>query len=166
MAIELTPVNPLPYRPYWSFADGAVTNSVWATFQVPADISSATLTVYIWTERPTVSTNTAAQTRWGFDAQVASRGALGAANAVGNQTGAATLTHAIKSDEYTSTVYEFTWTIYTGWRYAQRDSLGTITVSAGDNVHIEIYRDPTHADDTYGAAMALFLVEFEYTADS
>lgn len=168
MPTGLDPVNPLPRKAYWAF-DGAAVESVWATLQVPADYASGDITVYIWTERPTTYTNTAASTRWGFNAYIAQRPAAGAGNAIGipAQNGEVTLTHPIRSSTYTNTVYGYTWTIYTGWRYAQRDSLGTITPNAaGDLFKVQIYRDPTHGGDTYTSDMALFLVEFSYTADS
>jgi len=49
---------------------------------------------------------------------------------------------------------------------AFRTSLGTITVSSGDIVHIEIYRDGTNINDTLADVAYMYAVEFEYTADS
>jgi hypothetical protein len=165
--IEAWPLNPLPYKVYWEFADGAAIEAVWATLELPADYDSGDVEVFIWTERPLQNTGTTATTRWGFDAYIAQRPAAGAGNAIGipAQNGEVTLTHASRSELYVS--LPFTWTIYTGWRYAQRDSLGTFTPNAaGDLCKVKIYRDPTDGDDTYAHSMALFMVEFVYDADS
>ena len=174
MGIGINPINPLPYKVYWEFADGAAIEAVWATLEVPADYDSGNVEVFIWTERPTASTTTVASTRWGFNAYIAQRPALAAGNAIGipPQNNEVTLTHPVRSAQYTYSGIltgglPYTWTIYTGWRYAQRDSLGTITPNAaGDLFKVQIYRDPTHAGDTYAHSMALFCVDFEYLADS
>lgn len=165
--VEINPINPLPYRPYWGFSSAAY-NSIWTTFQVPSDISSATMEVFIWTERATLYSGYANQMRWGFSAYIAARAGAGVGALVGNQTGAATIIYPAISDIYYSNYYGTTWpfTIYTGWRYAQRDSLGTFNAAAGDIVHMEIYRDPTHVDDTCSHTGAFWMADFSYTADS
>jgi len=154
----------IPYKPYWSFSDGANTDTVWATFEVPADISGATVEVFIWTERQPGFSSAATQMRWAFSSWDAQANAV-----LANQTGAATVVYP-----------DLTLPYYTGlgvgdppigvyqqhWRYAQRDSLGTFNALAGDIVHIEIWRDGAHAGDTFTGEGALFMVEFAYTADS
>ena len=95
--VEINPLNPLPYRPYWGFSAAAY-NSVWTTFQVPSDISSATMEVFIWTERATLYSGTSQQMRWGFSAHIAARAAVGVSALIGNQTGAATIVYPAISD--------------------------------------------------------------------
>jgi len=164
IAIDINPVNPLPHRPYWAF-DASASEAVWTTFEVPRDIASATVEIFIWSARR--NNGTANSIRWGFDAQIANRAAVGVGALIGNQTGEVTVTYPEITDTYTHPTYDsFTFTFGVNWRYTQRDSLGTITVSAGDIVHVKIYRDPTHGDDTYPYDGALFAVDFEYTADS
>jgi hypothetical protein len=156
--------NPLPYRPYWSF-DGAAINAVWATVQVPADIVSATTAVYIWTERVVSNGLYASSMRWGFDAWVGGRAAAGVGSVLVNTTAEVTLTYPIRKYSYLVGGIP-----YMSWgasgKYMQRDTLGTIAVVAGDIIHVKIYRDPTHGDDTFNDAAAFFGVEFSYTADS
>ena len=141
--VQHTGFSDVYYRPYWRLQD-AVTEIVWCTFRVPADISSATMTVYVW--NLTVSSAAAAVgVRWGWSAWSAASSAV-----LANSSNAVTVdqTGRIRTDG------------------AYRDSLGTITVNAGDIVHLEVFRDGAHAGDTDTDDVALFGMEFEYTADS
>ena len=130
-----------PYVPYcdmWAFST-AVSDAVWCTFLVPADISSATMNVYTWTRDPTVSSGDVV---WAFSSWDAQSGAV-----LVNQTGTATETRESSTGAY-------------------RTLLGTIAVIAGDIVHIQFYRDGANPADTLNNEAYLHMVEFTYTADS
>jgi hypothetical protein len=153
----------IPYKTYWSFTDG-VSDRVWCTFQVPADIASATVEVFLWSERAPGYTSAATAMRWAWSSWDAGAGAV-----LVNQTGAATVNYAdrIGAALARGPVYGWVFAYYNQhWRYSQRDSLGTITVNAGDIVHFELWRDGAHAADTFAGEGAMFMVEFAYTADS
>ena len=92
--------------------------------------------------------------RWGFSSWDA-----GAAAVLANQTGQVTINYP--ECWHPTISYQSI-----GGQYAQRDSLGTITVSAGDIVHMEIYRNGGHVDDDFPYDGNLYLMEAEYTADS
>lgn len=152
-----------PYKPYWSFSNG-VSDTVWATLEVPADISGATMEVFIWTERQYNFDSSATAMRWEFSSWDAQANAV-----LVNQTGAVTISYPnLTLPYYTGLIMGLPAIGYyqTHWAYCQRDSLGTFNALAGDIVHIEIYRNGGHGDDTFTGEGALFMVEFAYTADS
>jgi len=128
----------VPYCDMWAFST-AVSDAVWCTFLVPADISSATMNVYTWTRDPTVSSGDVV---WAFSSWDAQSGAV-----LVNQTGTATETRESSTSAY-------------------RTLLGTIAVIAGDIVHIQFYRDGANPADTLNNEAYLHMVEFTYTADS
>jgi len=132
--------NQHPNCDLWEFTDG-VSDAVWCTFRVPADISSATMTVYLWTRNVSFSTGDVV---WHFDCWDAQPSAV-----LVNQTGNATVSYA-----------------YPDFRQAHRSSLGTINALAGDIFHVQIYRNGAHANDTLAQPAYLYMAEFEYTADS
>ena len=140
----------LPYRPAWYFSNG-VSDAVWCTFRVPSDISSATMDIYFWT---CGALGYEYEVRWEFSSWDAQASAV-----LANQTGAATVTYPESWDP----VISF---LSIGQRYAQRDLIGSITVTAGDIVHMEIFRNGAHADDDYPGEIQLLMMEAEYTADS
>lgn len=140
----------LPFRPMWGFSTG-VSDTVWCTFRVPADISSATMDIYFWTIS---SSGYAKDVRWEFSSWDAQASAV-----LVNQTGAATVSYP---DAWDPTI---SWLAIQS-RYTQRDQIGSITVTAGDIVHMEIFRNGAHGDDTLGGEAYLFMMEAEYTADS
>jgi hypothetical protein len=147
---EGEPYNEL-YRPYWSFTDG-VSDAAWATFQVPADISGATMSIYFWTGRPNVNYGYATQMRWEYSLRDAP-----ASGVLGTQTGAATISYPAYKLNYD----------HWAWRYCQRDLIGTLAgMAAGDIIHLQAFRVGAHAGDTYPYEGALFMVEITYTADS
>lgn len=149
----------LPYRPYWSFSN-AVSDRVWCTLQAPADISSATMEVFLWSERAG-SFSDATDMRWAWSSWDAAAAAV-----LVNQTNAVTVSYPDLIlpvyGAYGPPIAYY----HQHWRYAQRDSLGTITVGAGDIIHFELWRDGAHAADTYTGEGAMFMLEFAYTADS
>ena len=153
----------LPWRPYWSFSATAY-NSVWITFQVPTDfVVGGTMTVYIWSQtRPLSATyyDHSRDMQWGFSAWTGGDG-----DVLVNDTDAATITYPEHRSSYTA-YWGYAITYNTAWRYTERDSIGTFSPTAGDIVHMEIYRDGTHGNDTYNQPGALFMVEISYTADS
>lgn len=129
-------------RVFWRVRH-AQTDTLWLTFRAPADLSSATMTVYFWN---VLASNLATgDVRWAWSSWDAQPSA-----ALANQTGAATVDQTGRN-----------WT-----QGAYRDSIGTITLTAGDIVHVEVYRDGTNILDTETQGVELLAVEFEYTADS
>lgn len=155
-----------PYRPYWAFTDG-VSDAAWLTFQVPVDLNAATMDVYFWTGRPYLSDGAATQMRWEYNVDAAA-----ASGILGNQVGAATVSYPEARYEF---LVEWLWspwepgfyhTFNYPWQSVSRDMIGSITVTAGDVVHMQVFRNGAHADDTWTHDGALFMVEIEYTADS
>lgn len=129
-----------PYTDTWEFTDG-VADAVWCTFRVPADISSATMEVFVWTRN---QSNKTGDVVWHFDSWDAQPSAV-----LANQLGNATESYA-----------------YPDYEESYRTSLGTITATAGDIFHVQIYRNGAAGGDTLTNAIYLYMVEFEYTADS
>jgi len=131
----------VPYRMQLQFSDIAL-NVIWCTFRVPADISSATMSVYLWNyPYNSIGVGTV---RWGYNALTAQPSAVLAA-AAGTQD-------VLNTGRDRTTMY--------------RDLLCALTVSSGDIVHIEIYRDGAAGADTFTTLSMLVAAEFEYTADS
>jgi len=149
-----------PYHPYWAFTDG-VSDTVWCTFEVPADITSATMEAFLWSERDPTFSSAATAMRWAWSSWDAQPAAV-----LVNQTGAVTVNYprlVIREyNDYGVPIAD--WNQH--WRYAQRDSLGTFNALAGDLVHFELWRDGAHGGDTFTGDGAMFMVEFVYTADS
>jgi len=138
-------------KTYWSFTTG-VSDAVWATFEVPADLSGTTLDVYFWTGRANVNYGYARAMRWEYDVWEGAAGAV-----LNNQAGAATVSYPQYRDGY----YHY------AWRYIQCDQIGTLTgMAAGDLIHMKAFRNGGHVGDTYAYEGALFLIELRYTADS
>lgn len=129
-------------RPYWDMRNGQ-TDTGWVTFRVPTDFTGATMEVFFWNNL--MSGLATGNVRWAWSSWDAQPSAV-----LVNQSNAATVIQTPR-----------TWA-----EGAYRDSLGTITVSAGDIVHMEVYRDGTNILDTELQPVALFAVEFAYTADS
>lgn len=127
----------VPYNCYWEF-DNAALNTVWATYRVPPDVTGAAMTVYIW-----LLVNAVTDEFWGYSAWKAQPSAV-----LANQANTQVITETA------------------GWDTIQRESIGTLTVAAGDILTIEIYRNGGHASDTSVTDSRLLAVEFEYTADS
>jgi len=145
--LEPDATNPCPRTSgvgmYSWMPDHAQTHTIWGTFRVPEDFTGATMEVFFWNTLPAVASTGDVQWAWSsWDAQ--------ASAVLVNQTGSATVSQAGR----------------TSANGAFRDSIGTIALAAGDIVHIEIYRDGTNILDTELQPVALYAVEFEYTADS
>jgi len=132
----------VPYFPAWSFSAAAL-NTIWVTFRVPSDISSATMTLYVWNS-PGSDVVVAGDVLWGWSSWDAQPSAV-----LANQAG----TLAIAND---NRLHD----------YMYRDALTTLTLSAGDIVHMEVYRDGAAGGDTLGYNSFVHLIELEYTADS
>lgn len=147
-------------RPYWAFADAA-SEACWLTFQVPVDISSATMNVYFWTGRPDRNYHYATEMRWEFSSYDAAAAAV-----LVNQVGAATVSYPYARVTLPGTGGGPYYHVKYPWRDASRDLIGTITVNASDIVHMQVFRNGAHGADTYPHDGALFMVEIEYTADS
>jgi hypothetical protein len=131
-----------PYRDFWAFADGA-TNAVWLTFRVPEDIASATMTMYLWLSFMTTYGANLDQ-RWEWNAYRAQPSAV-----LSNQTGNTTFTEIVDWDQ----------------SYTAPQTLGDLTVTAGDIIHLQISRAGAHGDDTSTKYGILYAVELSYTAD-
>jgi hypothetical protein len=129
-------------REHWSLAHNQ-THTLWCTFRVPADISSATMTIYFWNVLESAAAS--GDIRWVWSSWDAQPSAV-----LANQTNGVTVSQTGR--DFSDGAY--------------RDNMGTITVTAGDIVHVEIYRDGTVGADTEINPAMLFAVEFEYTADS
>jgi len=150
--IEPDATNPVPwningpstlYRPFWQMRTGQ-TDTGWVTFRVPADFTGATMEVFFWNCQMTTAIP-ATDVRWAWSSWDAQPSAV-----LANQTNGVTVSQGTR-----------TWA-----EGAYRDSMGTIAVTAGDIVHMEVYRDGTNILDTCLVNIALFAVEFAYTADS
>lgn len=128
-----------PYREVWEFAN-AVTDAVWMTFRVPADISSATLEIAL---RVNKHFSTSGDARWGYSAWIAQPSAV-----LANSAAAAAVTQGV------------------GWLLNEEISLGNLAVTSGDIVHIQLYRDGAHGGDTLTEPVYLWLARFIYMADS
>jgi hypothetical protein len=128
-----------PMRNYWRFVDGGTTIA-WLTFRVPADISSATVAVYFWNRPESTGVGTV---QWGWSAQVAAASA-----ALVPQAGTQDVDNTGRDKDI----------LY-------RDAITTLTVSAGDLVHMEIMRNGGVGADTETSDMALGCVETSFTAD-
>lgn len=169
-ALKPDPVNPATRTNYtptwwysalyrkdlWQFDDGDW-SGMWASFRVPEDIASATMTVYahLTFYQDPIRYTFDRQQRWGWNcyrAQPAAAWAL--------QSGTADITESYNGSD--TGLYP-AWF----WHTSHRFSLGTFNATAGDIVHCCIYRDAT-ADppDTSQDVGFLHMVEFEYTADS
>jgi len=131
----------LPYRRQLRFTNVA-TASVWTTFRVPADFTGTDLDIYLWNS-PSANGGSG-DVLWGWDAWVAA-----ADGAAASQNG----TQLVANDDRLVTQ------IY-------RDEITTLTVSAGDIVHMEIYRDGADGSDDCNTQTILFAMEASYTADS
>ena len=146
--IEPDVANPPPWqqvggRGAWEMRTGQ-TDTGWVTFRVPADFTGATMDVFFWNIQATVAIP-ATDVRWAWSSWDAQPSAI-----LANQTNGVTVSQGTR----------------TSAEGAYRDSMGTIAVTAGDIVHMEVYRDGTNILDTCPVSVALFAVEFAYTADS
>jgi len=128
-------------RDEWMFTDG-VTNAVWCTIRVPADISSANLDIELFYAGMTLYI--VGDVRWTYSIWQAGSGGVAA-----NTAGAI----AVAAYHYQTGVL-------------RRETLVSQPVTAGDVLHIQLARDGGHGADSYlGDAIAAELF-FEYTADS
>lgn len=123
----------------WKF-DPDVTESVWCTFRVPEDIVGTDVDIYLWTAEGVG----AADVVWAYSSYDAQPSAV-----LANQSGNVTLTYNSDSPNY-----------------ARRDLLDTMTLAAGDIVHVRIDRLGADGGDTLIYDAQLYMVEFAYTADS
>ena len=133
-----------PYKEVWEFSKTA-TNGVWLTFRVPPDISGATVSLQIRTNSPY---SAGGSVRWGYSAWIAQPSAV-----LANTAGAVTL--AYPGSYGTNT-----------WLYNQNLTIDTPAVTAGDIVHLHLFRDGAHGGDTLDAVVFLWLVRIVYTADN
>jgi len=128
--------------PYWAFENGQ-TDTGWVTLRVPADFTGATTEVFFWNTLTAVAST--GDVVWAWSSWDAQPGAV-----LANQSNSVVVPQAGRVQA----------------NGAYRDSIGTIAVTAGDIVHVEVYRDGTNILDTEVQPVALHLVEFAYTADS
>lgn len=129
-----------PFSDAWGYADAA-SNSAWMTFRVPDDFVAPTMSIYLWTRNYAAAVS--GDVVWAFSSWDAQPSAV-----LANQTGSATVAVAA------------------GYNLVYRVLLGTMTLAAGDLVHVEVWRDGTNLNDTLAATIYLKMVEFVYTADS
>jgi hypothetical protein len=128
-------------RDEWMFTDG-VADAVWCTIRVPADISSANLTIDLFYAGMTIYI--VGDVRWTYSIWQAGAGGVAA-----NTTGAV----AVPALHVQTGTFRQT-------------TLISQPVTAGDVLHIQLARDGGHGADSYlgdAVAGALF---FSYTADS
>jgi len=136
------------YRDEWTFVDAA-TSAGWYTIRVPADITSANLTIYLWYAG--ITPYVTGDGRWTYSIWQAGSGGVAA-----NTAAAVTL------------IADTNLAIYNGYLYAMRQ--GTLVaqpVTAGDVLHIQLARTGAHGGDTYnGGTIIAAGLFFHYTADS
>jgi len=154
-------------QPYWNPMNSAWRMQydraapVWLTERVPEDFSGTDLDVYVWNTPDVTDTGfppyqnpwpTTGSVVWDWNAWAGASGAAFAA-----QSGTTTVDNAGRTSAVGGVP---------GSPYMYRDLIGTITVSAGDLVHLEVYRDGLDGADTVVKAIKLMAVELAYTADS
>ncbi|HUW08333.1 MAG TPA: hypothetical protein VM537_01330 [Anaerolineae bacterium] len=157
--------------PYWQpmncawRMDPSGIMSLWLTDRVPEDFTGTDLNIYVWNV-PDITGDyegwsnpdwrvpwpTTGNVVWGWNSW---DGASGAAFA--SQSGSTTVDNTGRTGIDTNAE---------GAPNMYRDFIGTITVSAGDLVHIEVYRDGPDGADTVEQHIKLMAVEIAYTADS
>ena len=149
--------------PYWSPMNCAwrMTTGgylgVWLTERVPADFTGD-LYVYAWNTPDVTAWNspvpraTTGSVVWDWFAWA---GASGAAFA--SSSGTTTVDNAGRTDTDAS---------LPGSPYMYRDLIATISVSAGDVIHLNVVKDGIDAADTINLPIKLMALELSYTADS
>lgn len=130
----------VPYGNIWEFVDAA-TSSVWCTLRVPEDFTGTDLDIYLWARTPTDTAG--GDVVWAWDTQDAQPSAI-----LANQSGNLAITYPALTD------------------YVYRDFLGTLTLAAGDILHVRIDRLGASGSDTLADSIWLYMIEFEYVADS
>ncbi|RPJ40046.1 MAG: hypothetical protein EHM35_00120 [Planctomycetaceae bacterium] len=136
----------IPYHDAWGFVDAAMTAG-WVTFRVPPDFTGAGLDIYLF-DGNIVLTDSTGAVRWGYSAWIAAAGGV-----LANTAAEATQPGPIGQVGVGSTIYLAFW------------NLCTLAVSAGDLVHLQIYRDTADLADTFASTVRLFQIEARYTAD-
>lgn len=159
------------YLPYWTplnlawRMDPDGYDGVWLTERIPEDFTGTEISIYVWNV-PDVSglADGTDPVGWAFPWPTTGSvvwdwgswdGASGAAFAA--QSGTTTVDNAGRTGSDGNAE---------GAPYMFRDLIGTITVSAGDLVHIEVHRDGIAGADTMQKYTKLMAVELAYTADS
>lgn len=132
-----------PYRDAWSFVDAAQSGG-WITFRVPADIISAQVGIYVRTNRRFAISGAV---RWCYSAWTAQPSAV-----LANSAGCTGITYTAGDDS--------------NWTTNKGSLIGAVAVTAGDIVHVHVYRDGAHANDTLAETVFLHLIRIEYGADS
>ena len=133
-------------RDEWTFSDAA-TDTIWCTIRVPADISSANLTIDLL--HTGITPLTSGDVRWTYSIWQAASGGIAA-----NTAGAIVVTADIELNMWGNPPYLY------------QDTLVALAVTAGDVLHIELARDGGHAADTYAGDAIAAGLHFYYTADS
>jgi len=135
---------------------------VWLTERVPEDFTGTEVSLYVWNV-PDVTGNSL-DPNWKFPWPTTGSvvwdwnswdGASGAAFAA--QSGSTTVDNSGRTGSDANAE---------GAPNMYRDLIGTITVSAGDLLHINVYRDGDDGADTMKKPSKLMAVELAYTADS
>ena len=121
----------------WQFTTGA-DEYIWCTFRVPADISGANVTFYIY-DRQVAG---AGDVRWTYNLFQAAAGGV-----LANVAGAVVVTYPAST-------------------YPNYTLLMTRAAAAGNIMHLRIGREGTHVTDTLAHDAILFLSKVNYTADS
>ena len=130
---------------------------VWLTERVPEDFTGD-LYVYVWNTidvtgwAAAVPKTTTGSAVWDWFAWVGASGAAFAA-----QSGSTTVDNAGRTIVNAS---------LPGSPYMYRDLIATITVSAGDVIHLNVVKDGIDAADTINQPIKLMAIELSYTADS
>jgi len=133
-------------RDEWTFSDAA-SDAMWCTIQVPADIVSANLTIYLWYTG--ITPLASGDIRWTYSIWQAGAGAIAA-----NSTGAIVVAGDINLNMWSSPVYLY------------QEILVAQPVTAGDVLHIQLARDGIHGADNYAGDAIASGLYFYYTADS
>jgi len=155
-----------PMNCAWVMAASGQTG-LWLTERVPEDFTGTEVNIYVWNTPDVTGYRgelsyyppnwrfpwpTVGNVVWDWEAW---DGASGAAFAFQSGSQAVDNTDRTAEDgNYNAAPYMF------------RDLIGTITVSAGDLLHVNVYRDGDDAADTVKQPIKLMAVEIEYTADS
>jgi len=145
--------------PYWSPMNCSWRGggSVWLTERVPADFTGD-LYVYVWNTPDVtgwaapVPRATTGDAVWDWFAWAGASGAAFAA-----QSGSTTVGNAGRTDVDAGAP---------GSPYMFRDLIATLTVSAGDVVHLNVVQDSDDPADTINLPIKLMAVELSYTGDS
>lgn len=125
-----------PHNAAWEYVDAATTRA-WCTFRAPEDIVVTNVDVYLWMLTP--SNGDVVFTADSWDAQPSA---------------------ALATQSFSVPV------TYSGSGVMKRLWHSTFTYTAGDVVHFRLSRIGASGSDTLADSVWLYMIEFEYTADS